>query len=46
MEGGDDLTNSRLISLLFIASLLALSFAWCIGGLLSGTGMSSGGGFL
>jgi len=36
------LTNSRLISLLFIASLLALSLA----GLVSGTGMSSGGGFL
>jgi hypothetical protein len=34
-----------LISLLFIASLLALSVA-CLGGLFSGTGMSSGGGFL
>jgi hypothetical protein len=36
------LTNARLISLLFIASLLALSLA----GLDSGTGMSSGGGYL
>jgi hypothetical protein len=35
------LTKARLISLLFIASLLALSLA----GLVSGTGMSSGGGF-